>query len=379
MMTSLSAVLVASAPPVGADRKLSQDDSSQREKRSPRRMPNLGSLPAAACNAEPNLNNKLERKETIFGSRAASTFAHLTPQGYDGIFISVRETQTPENHRGSGSSHGSAPHSSAFPCGGHDLRGADRLAHSWWFAADKVRSTEPAHLGGYPVTSMTNTNNRSTASAIVSPDTQDACGLAGHLHHPNAPTPSASAQHRRGEREDREGGEGPARADVADRITIWREKEVAASTRVRSSTNPQSNVSTLRMDCRHRPQGITSESSCPTPSPCLASPARHRRAGDERQAGGGRGQGGLRNQVSVWSSSQHRGRFIHHESSSERHHQRLHPLEPRLLHRQFARGLAGPLVCLNAPFFSTFAPHRQQARNPREGRPAPASAGAFSS
>ena len=378
MMTPLSDALVASAPPAGADRKLSQHDSSQREKRFPRPMPNFGAMPVAACNSEPELNNQLEGKETIFEGRAASTFAHLTPHRYDGNFISVRETQTPETHRASGSSRGSAHHSRAFPRGGHDPRGADCLAHSWWFAADKVRSAEPAQLDGHPVSSMTNTNNI-TAFAIASPATQDACGLAGHLHHPNAPTPSASAQHRRGERENREGGEVPARADVADKITIWREKEAAASTRVGSSSNPQSNVSTLRMDCRHRPQGITSESSCPNPSPCLASPARHRRAGDERQAGGGRGQGGLRNQVSVWSSRQHRDSFIHCESGSERHRQRSHPLERHLPHRQSARGLAGPLACLNAPFFLTFASHRQQVRNPREGRPAPASAGAFSS
>lgn len=378
MMTPLPEVLVASAPPACADRKLSQDDSSQREKRSPRLMPNFGVLPAAACNSEQNLNNKLERKETIFDRRAASTFAHLTPQSYDGIFISVRETQAPEAHRGSGSSHGSAPHSCAVPCAGHDPRGADRLAHSWWLATHKVWSTEPAHLGGDPVTTMTNTNNGLTVSAIVSPNTQDACGLAGRLYHRNSPTPSAFAQHRRGERGDGDGGEVPARADAANKITIWREKEVAVSSRVGSSANPQSHVSTLRMDRRHRSQRITRESPCPNPPPCLASLARHRRAGDERQAGGGRGQGGLRNQVSVWSSRQHRDSYIHDESGSERHHQRSHPLERLLPHRQFACGLAGSLACLNAPFFSTFASHRQQVRNPREGRPAPASAGAFS-
>ena len=377
MITPLSDVLVASAPPACADRTPSRHDSSQRENRFLRLIPNFGVMPAAACNSESNLNNKLEREETIFNGRVASTFAHLTPHSYDGIFISVRENQAPEAHRGSGSSHGPAPHSSTVPRVGHDPRGADRLAHSWWLATDKVRSAEPAHLGGHPVTSMTNTNNGITASAIVSPNTQDACGLAGHFHHRNSPTPSAFAQHRRGERGDGEGGEVPARADAANKTTIWRDKEVAVSSRVASSANPQSHVSTLRMDCRHRSERITSEPSCPNPPPGLASLARHRRAGDERQAGGGRRQSGLRSQVSVWPSRQHRGRYIHDESGFERHHQRSHPLERHLLHRQFARGLAGPRACLNAPFFLTFASHRQQVRNSREGGPAPASAGAF--
>lgn len=370
-----SFALVASAPSVRHERMPSRNERSRRDRSSTRVRQNFALVPAAARN-ELLLNFKLERKETISDRRFDSQFAHLTHHCHDGRLKSIRETKATNVHRDSGSPRGPAPHSCAVPGGGHDPRGTDRLAHSPWLASDEVRNTNPSHLGGEAVTTMTNTNT--TASAIASPITQDALGLAGRLAHPNAPTSSAFALQCRDERGQRKVESAPASAGAITPISIWGQEEGNA---LRSSQEIHNHIvyamDAVKLDRHDHLQERRSKSPSRDSRRCLGAPPAHHRGGNE-WAPDRRGElGVLRGPLRVSPQSRRRLRDKRNNLDSGSNRRKPYRVESPPL-SQFSLGLAGCLAHSNAPTSSALAQHCRDERGKRDGAPAPASAGANS-
>src|SRR5947209_1897097 len=100
MLITPCSALVASAPPIRAERLHSRNASMRCHRSSPGVLQNCGHVSAAACN-EPHPYFSLERKETIPDCRVNPQFAHLTHYCHDGRRNSLREAKTTEVHRSS--------------------------------------------------------------------------------------------------------------------------------------------------------------------------------------------------------------------------------------------------------------------------------------